>query len=291
MQTVIVHSGNFHPDDVFAVATLQLHVGKDQMQVIRTRDEEIIAQSDWVLDVGGVYDVEKKRFDHHQNGAPVRENGIPYAAFGLIWKHLGESICNSKEVANSIEERVAQQIDAGDNGISLYELKEYGVSPYELYNVVSSFRPVWATKETDDEAFLKAVDFARGLLERSITHAQAGEKMKSIVQAGYEAAEDTSILVFDESVSRNAFIEFSDVQVVVHPSESEGEERWKAVVIPKGYGTFENRVSFPEAWAGLRDEELAKESGVVDAIFCHKNVFLFVAKTKEGAVAAAKQAK
>ena len=61
-------------------------------------------------------------------------------------------------------------------------------------------------------------------------------------------------------------------------------------MIPKGYGTFENRVTFPESWAGLRDEELEKASGIAGAVFCHKNCFLFIAKNKEGALEAARQA-
>jgi len=291
MQTVITHNGSFHPDDVFAVATLQLHLGKDMIEVTRTRDSELIDKADWVVDVGGVYDVEENRFDHHQIGAPVRENGIPYAAFGLVWKHFGEKVAGSKDAADSIEERICQQVDAGDNGINLYKTNEYDVSPYELYNVIGSFKPVWGSDATDDEAFMQAVDFARELLVRTIAHAQAGVKMRELVQSGYEAAQDKAILEFDESVNRNSFIEFGDVNVVVHPSETNEGIRFKAVAIPKAFGTFENKVTFPEAWAGLRDEELAAASGIPDAVFCHKNCFLFVAKTKEGAMVAAKAAK
>ena len=292
MQTVIVHSGTFHPDDVFAVATLQLHLGKENIEVIRTRNEEVISQGDWVADVGGVYDAESQRFDHHQNGAPVRDNGIPYAAFGLVWKHLGESVTGSKAVADSIEERIAQPIDAGDNGVTLYKLNEHGVSPYEVYNVVGSFRPIWGSETTDDEAFLEAVDFARGLLLRTIDHAHAGEKIKAFAQAGYEAAEDKSILVFEDHVDRNSFVKFPDVNVILYPSDDAERGRvWKVGVVPVEYNTFNDRVKFPAAWAGLRDEELAQVSGIEGAIFCHKGCWLFVTKTKEGALAAARQTK
>jgi len=291
MITIATHSGSFHPDDVFAVATLQLHLGKENVSVIRSRDAQVINEADWVVDVGGIYDAEKNRFDHHQNGAPVRPNGIPYAAFGLVWKHLGALVAGSKDIADSIEERIAQQVDAGDNGITLYQTNDHGVSPYELYNIVGTFKPVWGSTTSDDEAFLQAVDFARELLVRTIAHAQSGVKMRELVQTGYEAAADKNILVYEESVNRNSFIEFEEVQVVVHPSESGEVKQWKAVAIPKTYGTFENRVTFPEAWAGLRDEELANVSGIPDAVFCHKNCFLFVAKSKESAHAAAKQAK
>ena len=38
------------------------------------------------------------------------------------------------------------------------------------------------------------------------------------------------------------------------------------------------------------DEELVKISGIEDAVFCHKGQFLFVSKSKEGAMAAAHKA-
>jgi uncharacterized UPF0160 family protein len=44
------------------------------------------------------------------------------------------------------------------------------------------------------------------------------------------------------------------------------------------------RKNFPAAWAGLRDEELAKVSGVADAQFCHRALFTIAAKSKEGAI-------
>jgi len=37
----------------------------------------------------------------------------------------------------------------------------------------------------------------------------------------------------------------------------------------------------PKSWAGKRDRELEKITGVAGAIFCHRNLFLAVAKTKE----------
>lgn len=66
-QTLIgTHSGAFHCDEVLATSML-LHTKEfaDSM-IIRTRDEPIIDQLDIVCDVGGSFDVEKKRFDHHQ---------------------------------------------------------------------------------------------------------------------------------------------------------------------------------------------------------------------------------
>lgn len=287
MINVATHSGSFHPDEVFAVATLQLFLGDSDLQIIRTRDESVIEKADWVIDVGGVYDVETNRFDHHQNGSPMRDNGIPYSSFGLVWKHLGEQITGSVEITNFIEEAIAQPVDAGDNGVNLYTLNELKVAPCEMYSVIGSFKPVWGSDKTEDEAFVEAVDFARGFLERKISFAKANIEMKQVVQAGYEAAENKALLVFDEPVNRHSFIEYPDVNVIVYPSESSGEQTWRAVVIATDYHTFSNRAEFPEAWAGLRDVELAAVSGIEDAVFCHKGRYFFVAHSKEGAIKAA----
>jgi uncharacterized UPF0160 family protein len=55
-------------------------------------------------------------------------------------------------------------------------------------------------------------------------------------------------------------------------------------------GTFDLRKSFPESWAGKVDGELAKASGVPDAVFCHNKRFIAVAKSRDGALALVKKA-
>lgn len=287
MITVATHSGNFHPDEVFGIATMQLYLGQDSFKIVRTRDDAVIAEADWVLDVGGVYDAVNNRFDHHQLGAPVRDNGIPYSAFGLIWKHYGEFVAGSAEAADAIERQLVLPIDAGDNGINLYNLNDKQVAPAELFSIVSSFRPVWGSEDSWDDAFLLAVDFARGLLERNIAQAQAVTKQRQFIKDIYDQAVDKSVIELPMSVNRNAFVEYADVKVIVYPSTSAEGERWKAEVIPKKYNSFDNRVLFPLSWGGLRDQELAKVSGLSSAIFCHKACYLYAAWTREDALAAA----
>src|SRR5690606_7569866 len=96
-KTIVTHNGSFHADDIFACATLTLHLeqqGKGY-KIIRTRDESRIDSADFVVDVGGIYDEKTNRFDHHQpGGAGSRDNGVPYAAFGLVWKHYGHLVCS-----------------------------------------------------------------------------------------------------------------------------------------------------------------------------------------------------
>ncbi|MCA9358138.1 MYG1 family protein [Candidatus Kaiserbacteria bacterium] len=287
MQTIVTHDGSFHPDDILAVATIKILLGDEPTTIIRTREDEVIASADWVVDVGNVYDSATQRFDHHQNGLEVRENKIPYAAFGLVWKEFGAQICGSAEIAADIDQLIVQPIDAGDNGVGLYDVNEYEVKPYELFSVFSAFRPVWGNEHENDTAFVEAVDFAKMLLEKIIAHAQRAQAVRQVAEAGYQAADDKELLVFDDPVDRHMFVRYPDVKMVVYPSDV-SKQKWKASTVPTGEKAFESRVDFPKDWSGLRDDELAEKTGIADAIFCHKGVFLFVAASKESAITAAK---
>ena len=92
---IVTHNGHFHTDELMAVAVLLLKF--PDAEVVRTRDEKIIKQADIAVDVGQIYDPASTRFDHHQpGGARKRENGIPYASFGLVWKEYGVEL-NEKD--------------------------------------------------------------------------------------------------------------------------------------------------------------------------------------------------
>src|SRR5436190_1581201 len=100
-KTIVTHDTSYHADDVFAVATLLLAF--PDAQVIRSREQSVIDSADIVVDTGSVYDPPKMRFDHHQaGGAGQRQNNIPYASFGLVWKEFGERISGSREAAEII---------------------------------------------------------------------------------------------------------------------------------------------------------------------------------------------
>lgn len=170
---VATHNGSFHADEVFAIATLLIWANKKgfKLDITRTRDESVLDKADIVLDVGGIYDPEKKRFDHHQKeGAGTHENGptsqglrgasIPYASFGLIWKHYAEEIC-SREVAEDIEKRLVLPIDGRDNGMNITKALREDLLEYTLSrDIISAFRPTWKNPNDNDKNFFEAVSFA-----------------------------------------------------------------------------------------------------------------------------------
>lgn len=60
------HSDCFHCDEVMATSMLLYTKEFEKCIIVRSRDQEILDQLDIQCDVGGVFDPEKRRFDHHQ---------------------------------------------------------------------------------------------------------------------------------------------------------------------------------------------------------------------------------
>ncbi len=290
---VVTHDSRFHADDLFAVSVLDL-VFKGKIKVTRTRDEKLIKEADIVLDVGGIYDIDKNRFDHHQKeGAGIRENGIPYASFGLIWKHFGRQLCSEK-AWQYIENKIVQPIDAGDNGISTFEIKpEFSVSPYLAPSMLYSFMPSWKEKFSYDDGFFEAIKIIKKVLEREIIRAENSFESEEIILKDYEKAEDKRFIVLDknyhfsdEDISR-VFNDKPEVFYFIKFREENNQWSVKALRIKPD--DFASRKPFPKEWAGLSGKELQEVSGVNDAMFCHRGVFLCVTESLEGAIDIAKK--
>lgn len=285
-KTLVTHNGTFHADDIFATATLSILLD-GKVQVIRTRDPEWFKKGDYVYDVGGEYDPSRNRFDHHQKGgAGKRDNGVPYAAFGLVWKAYGDKICGSKEVADKIEEHLVQAIDSHDNGINTYKT-EGPVEPYLIESIFSAFRPSFKEEEDYDKPFTKLVSFSKEFLERKIKKTKDALEAEVFIRKYYDDAKDKRLVVIEGDYPWSSVLkDYPEPLFVVWKRG----DVWRVGCVRKEEDSFENRKSLPESWAGLRDEELAKVTGVPDATFCHNGRFLAVAKSKEGAIALAQKA-
>ena len=291
---LITHNGSFHSDDIFACATLCLMLEKagEKFEIIRTRDEEIIKTGDYVFDIGGIYDEDENKFDHHQvGGAGKREGGIEYAACGLVWKKFGIKITGSQKASVMIDERLFAPVDAGDNGFDLVENK-YETSPYLIQHAFSSMKPTWREENlSKDEMFLKCVNIAKEILMREIIQAQDAVLAEEIVSSIYKNTEDKRIIILDKNYPYEYTLNnFPEPLFVIYPRDKTDEilggdtNLWGIKAVRKDPKTFKNRKDFPKSWAGLQGEELQKISGVPDAVFCHRGLFMAVAKSKEGAI-------
>ncbi len=61
MMKIGTHNGAFHCDEALACAILKTLPQYKEAEIVRTRDQAILDTCDIVVDVGGVFDHEKKR--------------------------------------------------------------------------------------------------------------------------------------------------------------------------------------------------------------------------------------
>ncbi|WP_167631095.1 MYG1 family protein [Mariprofundus ferrooxydans] len=274
-KTIATHNGNFHADDVFSVAAIGMIL--PSFTLVRTRDSELIAKADIVIDVGLEYDPERGRFDHHQRGgAGERENGIPYSSFGLIWQKYGADICQGdQDVANAVDAGLVSTIDAVDCGH--VEGVQQGIS---LSQTIGMFNPTWQEDSHVDACFDEAVEFASRVLTRFIAAARGGISAKAIVEKAIDDAADPRVIVLEKYVpwKRTVHALSEEALYVVYPSQT-GE--WRIQTVPVEPGSFEDRKSLPQAWAGLSGKELQELTGIDDAMFCHNGLFIAGAESFE----------
>lgn len=281
---LITHSGNFHADEVFATVVLSKLIDKENITLCRI---SAITQNE----KGIVYDIGYGEYDHHQPGGNgERLNGVKYAAFGLIWKAFGKEYLKSINATNiddvweAIDKKLVQNVDSIDNG-QLKISTQFDFEVITLSNVISMYNSNWDDEnENQDEQFLKALDLANNIFERIVKNAISKMNAKEKIEMSIKKSKN-HILVLDEFMPWKEFLLESengkDILFAVFPSNRGG---YNVYAVPKELGSFESRKLFPESWAGLKDEDLQKVSGVETATFCHTNRFLSVAKSKEDAL-------
>lgn len=262
--TGFTHGGKFHADDVFSTALLQ--IVRPDIQV--TRGFTVPEDFD-----GIVYDVGLGEFDHHQEPREYRPNGVPYAAFGLLWRELGASLVGENQ-ARLIDENFIQPLDLNDNT----------GEQNSLCDAIGFFNPVWDADADSDECFFEAVAVARRILDRQIESARAVNRADEKVRAAYAASENGIVVLPCYLPWKNALYR-SDALFVVYPSQRGG---WSAQCVTDRK-TKRSKLPFPASWAGQPQSVIAQKSGLEGIRFCHASRFLITADTKEQAIEACRQ--
>lgn len=261
------HGGKFHADDVFSSALL-LYINPE---IVISRGNKAPEDFD-----GIVFDIGRGRYDHHQKDSRVRENGVPYAAFGLLWEVLGKEILG-EELAEKLDESFIQPLDINDNT----------GEKNELATLIGNFNPPWDAKGGSDEAFFQAVSVAGMILENKFEryrgNARADQRVEQVLE---EHNPKDRILVLPEFIPCQKALAESEIAFVIFPSNRGGY----CIQPQKREYSMNYKCSFPSQWLGLEGEELVKETGLSSAVFCHKGGFLMTVGELEDAKAACKKA-
>jgi uncharacterized UPF0160 family protein len=301
------HSGKFHCDEVFAYVVLRLALalqnpGIDH-KLLRTRKTELIETADIVWDVGGLFDVASNRFDHHQRGAPVRQDGTPFSSAGLIWQVYGARAVAvllkpagaegfAGTIAEEIDDSMVRRIDELDNGISVEgPVKRDTLG---LARLIEDCNPTWDDPAANgstagDVAFLQAAQLVEAVLGRRVESLRARHEAQSAILAAHGQGADPRILVLERGMPWKNVVFSHDLPVLFTISPA-SNGNWMVDTVPPEPGSFEQRLSLPESWAGLQNGELAAETGVPDAVFVHLRRFVAAAKSQAGAMALARLA-
>ncbi|XP_070263838.1 MYG1 exonuclease isoform X4 [Myotis yumanensis] len=271
------HNGTFHCDEALACALLRLLPEYQDAEIVRTRDPEKLASCDVVVDVGGEYDPQRHRYDHHQRSftetmsslSPGKPWQTKLSSAGLIYLHFGHKLLaqllgTSEEdsmvgtLYDKMYENFVEEVDAVDNGISQWEGEPRYALTTTLSARVARLNPTWNQPNQDTEA-------------------------------GFKRAMD---LVREEFLQRLDFYQHSwmPARALVEEALTQRLQagQWRVQCVPKELHSFQSRLPLPESWRGLRDEALDQVSGIPGCIFVHASGFIGGHRTREGALSMAR---
>lgn len=256
----ITHAGRFHADDVLSAALLYLTFGITEFIRTSNVDYVDIGENDIVFDIGG------GKFDHHQKDSKVRENGIPYAAFGLLWKEYASKLGLNDWAIDQFDKDFAQYIDQTDN---------FGQVKYP--NTFSAMISAMWNKDIDNfnEVITMTVPFLDGLIKRYLSlvgQYKAAEKEIYGSENYCGVKGQVSIFVTDMHYDSQV-LKALDVKYVIEP----------ALRAPIEY------VGTAVSLCSMDSENYPIEAieGKDGCYFIHKNKFTSGFNTKESAISAA----
>lgn len=326
------HSGHFQCDEALGIWLLRRLPKWTDATLTRSRDPEVLAPLDIVIDVGGSYDPAAERYDHHQRGFFETFDGdigvatcaaeatgrfkTKLSATGLVYKHYGreilQAICPVLEgprleaVYVKLYEDMIEAVDAIDNGIEITANSEDaryrdssgismrvgrlnkrwndpddGPSENERFEAASSLAGTEFSEQLTGlvEGWLPARDLVEAALLQRFAVDDCGQVLR-FDNGGLPWKQHLYMLEREHGVD--------PLVMFVLYEDTRGMWRVQAVTVE---GTaFTNRLSLPEPWCGLRDDELSGVAGIEGCTFCHANGFIGGHKTQEGALAMAKAA-
>lgn len=274
------HDGNFHADEVTACALLLNADLIDFDKIMRTRNQTLIENAEYILDVGGSYNPLTLRFDHHQIGYSG-----PLSSAGMVLRYLRDRGHLSAEQYHLLDDNLIVGVDDHDNGRSM---SPRGICTFS--HIISNFMPPdYAVDERETtNQFFCALTFVKEHIERMLQRQAFSAKSRCEVMQAMKLGK--YYLLFDHPLP---WIEnFFALGGLQHPARfviMATANSWKLRAIPRQLDRrMDLRQPMPEKWAGRMGEDFKKVSGLEGGLFCHKGRFISVWKTRENAIAACK---
>jgi uncharacterized UPF0160 family protein len=316
-QTIIAtHSGSFHADEVLACTMSKYITALSNSWIIRSRNYTILKEANIVVDVGGVFDPQTNRFDHHMKEFTEvfdDEKKIKMSSAGLVYKYHGKHVIEnllkewnmwetSEKYMDTIYKNLYNNficyVDANDNGINQYpdECKPRYANTTSYSHRIGRCNPEWNEENVDQsERFKLAMDVAeeeftaqlRGIVKSYIPSLdlvrQAVLDRKNFHESGkiIYLAKCCPWKDHLNNLEEELGIK-GEIELVIYGTSNEGF-RIQTVPIAPGSFAFRGKGLYNK-WRGINLEELIKESGINDVVFVHSSGFIGGAKSLESAL-------
>jgi uncharacterized UPF0160 family protein len=336
------HSGTFQADEAMGCWMLQQLAEYRNSKIVRSRDPQVLETCDIVLDVGGVYDHAKLKYDHHQrdyderfdpkigrcDGDNDKDGSITttttlrctkLSASGLIYRHYGKDViqtcypnlsaANVDLVYTQLYDTLLEALDAIDTGVEIATSTLYSDTT-GLASRVSRLNPRWnemidgplgQQPPNPDERFQLAVqlcgnDFQSVLVKIVESDLPARELVEQAIQERHQVDATGEIICLPSGgLPWKGYLYELEREYQVNPIikfvlyVDEGG-MWRVQAVTVQGKAFVNRLSLPEEWRGVRDEDLAQVTNIPGSRFVHAAGFIGGNDTYEGALAMAQEA-
>lgn len=306
------HDGVFHCDEALGCYMLKLLYPR--ATIVRSRDLKVIETCDIVLDVGGEYNPEKYRFDHHQRSfnhtmktlSSEINNDVKLSSAGLIYHHYGKKIIkeiigtNDPKTLSYVYKRVynnfIQEIDGIDNGVPAYPAEPlYNICTHVSARVQHLLKP-WNVKDEDydeREHFEKAMnlvgdEFVENIKTITYFIYSAREVVQRAIENRFNVHSSGRIIELENHCPWKDHFFDLEKELNLPPEITyvlfDSGDNYRVMGVPLTNKSFVGRKFLPPSWRGLRDEVLSEKAGVEGCIFTHHNGFIGGNKTREGAL-------
>ncbi|CAF2058228.1 unnamed protein product [Brassica napus] len=321
VKKVGTHNGSFHCDEALGCFMIRLSHKFSGADIVRTRDPKILGELDAVLDVGGVYDPDHDRYDHHQKGfEEVFGHGFntKLSSAGLVYKHFGKEIIAKElnvdqdhpdvlRLFLAVYKSFMEAIDAVDNGINRYDTDQPPryVNNTHLSSRVGRLNLDWIdpdqSQEKENEAFQLAMALAgKEFLQSVRFYTRSWLPARSIVMQCLEERFKTDpsgeIMELKNFCPWKLHLFELEQEMKIEPLikyviyQDERGKQWRVQAVAVAPDRFENRKALPEQWRGLRDEELSKAAEIPGCVFVHMSGFIGGNQSYDGALSMARTA-
>jgi uncharacterized UPF0160 family protein len=288
--------------------TMYIHITHSRI----TGNLLVLDKLDIVLDVGGTYDHSKLRYDHHQKEYDARfdpDRCTKLSASGLIYRHYGKQVLKAYypnltdellEVAyKKLYDSLLEALDAIDTGVEMVPpgVRQVYKDTTGLASRVGRLNPRWNEEPQPemDARFAQAVqmcgqDFVSAMTSIVESDIPAREIVENALLKRFEVDQSGEILCLNTGGLpwRSHLYELEKqhnvdplVKFVLYTDQA---EMWRVQAVTVEGMAFENRLSLPQEWRGVRDDDLEAVTQIPGSRFVHAAGFIGGNDTKEGAL-------